>query len=194
MKLLFFDLETTGTDYRIHAIHQLSGMIVIDGELKQQFNFKIQPHSEAVISDEALSISGVAEEDFKSYDHTFKVYRDFTNMLGRYVNKFSRSDKFFLCGYNVAAFDCQFLRAWFELNGDKYFGSWFWSHPLDVIVLAGEYLKHDRHQMENFQLKTVAKKCGIAIDETKLHDAMYDVMLTRQVYECVSIKKQTTFF
>ena len=39
MKLLFFDLETTGTDYRKHAIHQISGEIVIDGEIKERFNY-----------------------------------------------------------------------------------------------------------------------------------------------------------
>ena len=31
MKALFFDLETTGTYPGKHGIHQMSGMIVIDG-------------------------------------------------------------------------------------------------------------------------------------------------------------------
>ena len=34
MKVVFFDLETTGTLVNKHGIHQISGMIVIDGEVK----------------------------------------------------------------------------------------------------------------------------------------------------------------
>lgn len=35
MKVVFFDLETTGTLVNKHGIHQISGMIVIDGEVKE---------------------------------------------------------------------------------------------------------------------------------------------------------------
>lgn len=37
MKVVFFDLETTGTLVNKHGIHQISGMIVIDGEVKETF-------------------------------------------------------------------------------------------------------------------------------------------------------------
>ena len=32
MKVVFFDMETTGTLVNKHGIHQLSGAIVVDGE------------------------------------------------------------------------------------------------------------------------------------------------------------------
>ena len=38
MKLFFFDLETTGLDNQKHAIHQISGKIIIDGIEKTKFN------------------------------------------------------------------------------------------------------------------------------------------------------------
>lgn len=38
-KLFFFDLETTGVKYWKNGIHQISGAIVIDGEVKERFNF-----------------------------------------------------------------------------------------------------------------------------------------------------------
>lgn len=44
MKVVFFDLETTGTLVNKHGIHQISGMIVIDGEVKETFDFKVQPN------------------------------------------------------------------------------------------------------------------------------------------------------
>ena len=34
MKLLLFDLETTGTDSIKNGIHQISGKIIINGEVK----------------------------------------------------------------------------------------------------------------------------------------------------------------
>ena len=42
-KLFFYDLETTGTRYWKNGIHQISGAIMIDGEIKEKFNFKVKP-------------------------------------------------------------------------------------------------------------------------------------------------------
>src|SRR5690606_11562747 len=107
-------------------------------------------------------------------------------ILGRYVDKFRKQDKLHLVGYNNRGFDDPFLRAWFVQNGDNYFGSWFWSDSIDVLVLASEYLRASRHTMENFKLMTVAKELGIEFDESKLHDALYDVKITRALYNRVS--------
>ena len=40
-------------------------------------------------------------------------------------------------GYN-ARFDMDFVRALFEKSGDSYFGSWFYSAPLDVMSFVAE--------------------------------------------------------
>jgi DNA polymerase-3 subunit epsilon len=106
-------------------------------------------------------------------------------MLAKYCDKFNKGDKFFLVGYNNKGFDNDFLRNFFKQNGDNYFGSWFWADSIDVMVLAANYLKDERHKLENFQLRTVAKYLDIKVDETKLHDAMYDIYLTRAIYEIV---------
>jgi DNA polymerase-3 subunit epsilon len=185
MKQLFFDLETTGVDYIKNGIHQISGMIVIDDEIKEDFNFKVQPHKGDIVSNEALAVAGVTLEAIRQYPPVMEVYAEFISLLQKYVDKYDKQDKFFLCGYNNASFDTPFLRQWFEKCGDKYFGSWFWSHSIDVIVLAGERLKKERHLMPNFQLRTVAARCGIEVDETKLHDAMYDVSLTKLIYDSI---------
>jgi len=39
MKLLFLDVETTGVDNSKNGIIQLSGIIEIDGVIKEEFNF-----------------------------------------------------------------------------------------------------------------------------------------------------------
>ena len=107
-------------------------------------------------------------------------------MLDKYVDRFNKKDKFFLVGYNNASFDNQFLRKFFEDNGDKYFGSWFWSNSIDVMVLASAYLATRRPDMENFKLSTVAKTLGVNVDDELLHNALYDIRLTKAVFDIVT--------
>nr|DAF67696.1 MAG TPA: DNA polymerase III subunit alpha [Caudoviricetes sp.] len=186
MKVLFFDLETTGTYPGKHGIHQMSGEVVIDGEIKEKFDFKVRPNPKAEILDEALAVAGVTREQIMSYPPMEEVFPQFVAILDKYVDRFDKKDKFFLAGYNIASFDNQFLRGWFLQNGDKYFGSWFWSNCLDVMVLATPYLAARRAEMENFKQGTVAKYLGIQVDDTKLHDALYDIEICKAIYDIVS--------
>jgi DNA polymerase III subunit epsilon len=186
-KLFFYDTETTGLYSSKHAIHQIAGAIVINGEVKERFNFRLAPHADALIDEKALAVSNVTEEQIKAYPPAEEAYKQIIKMLGKYVDKFNKQDKFFLVGFNNASFDDDFFRALFTRQGDKYFGSWFWADPIDLRVLAANHLMAERPKMENFQQRTVAKKLGIEVDETKLHDAEYDIDLTRAIYDIVGI-------
>lgn len=185
MKLLFFDLETTGTLVNKHGIHQISGMVVIDGEVKETFNLHVQPNPQALIEPAVLEVGGVTEAQIKAYPPMGVIYNQFVDMLSKYVDRYNKKDKFFLVGYNNASFDNQFLRAWFIQNDDKFFGSWFWANSIDVMVMATPYLAEQRADMENFKQGTVAKTLGIAIDDSKLHDALYDIEVCKAIYDKV---------
>lgn len=185
MKLFFFDLETTGTYPGKNGIHQISGEIVIDGEVVEQFDFHVQPNPKAVIEQAALDVANVTKEQIMAYPPMQDVYQELTAMLAKYVDKYDKTDKFFLVGYNNAAFDNQFLRGFFLQNGDKYFGSWFWANSIDVMILATVFLADQRAEMANFKLSTVAKQLNIEVDEESLHGADYDIYLTRKIYEIV---------
>lgn len=67
MKLLFFDLETTGVNPGKNGIHQISGMIEIDGVEKERFDFHVQPNPKAIIEEQALSVAGVTREQVLAY-------------------------------------------------------------------------------------------------------------------------------
>lgn len=56
MKLLFFDLETTGVNPGKNGIHQISGMIEIDGV------------------EQALAVAGVTREQVMAYPSMHEVY------------------------------------------------------------------------------------------------------------------------
>lgn len=191
MKILFYDIETTGTRFWKNGIHQLSGEIVIDNEVKETFDFKVRPNPKALIEQAALDVAGVTKEQILQYEPMHDVYTKFTELLSKYVDRYNKNDKFYLAGYNNAQFDNQFLRAWFVQNEDQYFGSWFWSNSIDVMVLATQYLLDKRDTMVNFKLSTVAAACGVDVEPEQLHDALYDITLTKKVYDAVT-KRQST--
>ena len=134
LKLFYFDIETTGVKHWRNGIHQISGMIKIDGEVKERFNYKVAPYHKAEIEDEALAISGVTKDQIMLYESMSSVYGEIISMLSKYCDKYDRLDKFHLVGYNNASFDNPFFRAFFAQNGDSYFGSWFYPDCIDVYV------------------------------------------------------------
>lgn len=166
-----------------NGIHQIAGYVEINGEVVERFDYKVRPNPKAIIDPTALEVAGVTMDQVMSYPEMGVVYKTLIKMLSKYVNKFDKTDKFHLCGYNNASFDNAFLRAFFVQNGDNYFGSWFWSSTIDVMVLSADFLMDLRSSMTDFKLKTVAAQVGISVDETKLHDGMYDIELTRGIYK-----------
>ena len=190
MKLFFFDLETTGLDNQKHAIHQISGKITIDNIETATFNFKVRPFQGALIDETALKIGGVTEEEIMQYESCHANYIKLLTLIQKYVNRFDTGDKFHLVGYNNSSFDNQFLRSFFKVNKDDYFGSYFWSDSIDVMVLASNFLKYDRHNIRDLKLKTVAQWLKIEVDAKKLHDAEYDIELTEKIYNIIDNKTQ----
>lgn len=187
-KLFFYDLETTGTNPGRHGIHQISGEIVIDGKTVETFDFKVQPNPKAQIEDAALAVGGVTREQIMAYPPMGQVYTQLVAMLSKYVDKFDKTDKFHLVGYNNRGFDDNFFRGFFLQNGDNYFGSWFWADSIDVLVLASTFLADRRADLPNFKLATVADFLGIDTTAGKLHDASFDIYVTKAVFDFIMSK------
>lgn len=192
MKLFFFDLETTGLFAATCGIHQIAGAIAEYNEqtnsLKfiDHFNFKMQPIKGKRVYPSALEVGGITMDMIQSYPEPNQVFNEFMSHLKKHVNKFDPDDKMFLVGYNSLSFDNEFLRQWFIDNGEKYFGSFFWSNSIDVMSEASRVLLQIRPFMPNFKLGTVAKTMGLEVKEDALHDGMYDIRLTAQIFlECL---------
>lgn len=179
MKLIYIDTETTGLDPKRDAIIQLAGIIRTEDGMMTPFDYRMAPFGAASISTEALEVQGRTMEEIMAYPDQKKAYKEFVALLGRFCNKYDKQDKLFMFGYNVQ-FDAEFLRTWFERNDDKYYGSWFWNPPIDVMSIAALALMQDRVSLPNFKLGTVAEHLLGPAPEG-LHDALADVYLTRSV-------------
>lgn len=189
-KLFFYDVETSGLDPQKNAIHQISGMIVINDAVKETFDFKVAPHMDAIIDNAALAVSNVTKDQIMAYPPNTVIHKHLLILLSKYCDKFNKSDKYHLVGYNNKGFDNEFMRSFFNQCNDKFFGSWFWSDSIDVLVLASDYLRDERANLSDFKLRTVATYLGIVVDETKLHDAQYDIYLTMEIYKIVGGNKK----
>jgi DNA polymerase-3 subunit epsilon len=188
MKIIkfFYDLETTGASPVKNDIHQIAGLIEINGEVVERFDIKTKPHRDAIVEPEALKVGGVTLEQIMRYQTAAEARKQLLTILSKYIDRFNPKQKAFLIGFNNRSFDDVFLRAWFERQTDPYFGAWFWSDSLDVLVLASQYLIERRAAMASFKLKAVAAELGLEVDEAKLHDGAYDIGLTRQIYRIVT--------
>lgn len=182
MKLAYVDLETTGLIADKHGIHQIA---ILVGDESLVLDCNVIPDS--WIDDKALEIGGKTKEQLDTSMPAREAKVKLDSFLGRFVDKFNKHDKLAFIGYN-AIFDYQFLRSWYARQGDKFFGSYFWHPPLDVMTMAGFHLLERRPAMADFKLGTVAKELGIEVAETELHDALYDITLTKMMHEKLSTK------
>ncbi|MRS03101.1 3'-5' exonuclease [bacterium] len=179
MKILYFDTETTGLDEARNDIIQIAGIVEIDGQEMERFEFRIapRPENEEFISQEALDIHGFALDDIKSWEKPNVIHQQLNELFGKYVDKFNKADKFYPAGFNVD-FDLRFLRQFYIKCGDKYFGSWFHAFPIDPLPVLRMLHAFGITTFENYKLSTVASEYGI---ELKAHDALSDIEATREI-------------
>lgn len=182
IKRLYIDTETTGTDPKRNGLIQFSCIAYIDSvPVSDGLNIRLQPFPNDVIEDSALEVNHITREElFKDDRMTPKDgKRIIDQYLAKHVEKFDTKDKFMFVGFR-AGFDSDFTRAFFDKCGDRFYGSWFWVPPLDVMVLAGYLLQKYRHRMVNFKLRTVYEFLfpGSIYTDNDWHDAMFDILRT----------------
>jgi DNA polymerase-3 subunit epsilon len=184
-KILYFDTETTGLDPVKNDIIQIAGIVEIDGEIVDEFNFTCQPFSYANIEPKALECNGRTIEEIKLFDPNNMAKRALDSVLGKHCDKFNKMDKFYPAGFNVR-FDLDFLAQWFKKTGDNYLGSWINWRAIDplpalyVMDLKGEL------SLSDYKLGTVCNHYGI--DTGKAHDALSDVRATRELIKKILLK------
>lgn len=178
MKLLYVDVETTGLDPVLNGIIQISGIVEIDGDVKEEFDFKCRPFEGDIIDYSALAINKMKINEVRELADPKEVYGYLVSLFGRYVDKYDRSDKFYAVGQNVG-FDLDFLKAWFVKMGDKYFGSYIHYHKVDLIAITTVMRIAGKISLDNMKLETLMRVLNFG-DQT--HDALDDVRACRKIF------------
>jgi DNA polymerase-3 subunit epsilon len=179
MKFLWFDTETTGTDPKKNGIIQLSGMIVVGGVEKDEFDFRCNVHPNDEIEQGALDVNGKTREEIASFDDPKTVYSMVAALFDKYIDRYDKQDKFFAAGQNVG-FDVEFTNEFFKKNGNNpYFFSYVHSSKFDTLNLAMqvELKLGKRVFFPNYKLESLCKCMGVKLDDA--HDALADIRATR---------------
>lgn len=179
-KIIFIDTETGGVNPEKAALIQLSGIIRIDKKDVEKFNFFIKPFENSEVNEKALEVQGRTLEELKTekYVEEKEVYKQFVNLLDKYVDKYDKTDKFIVAGYNVR-FDVDMLKAFFQRHGNNFLFSYLDSSMLDplysirLLQVAGIL-----PVLENNKLETWCKHFGI---ELKAHDSLEDIEATKKL-------------
>ena len=179
-KIIFIDTETGGVNPEKSALIQLSGIIRIDKKDIEKFNFYIKPFENSEVTEKALEVQGRTLEELKTekYIEEKEVYKQFVNLLDKYIDKYDRTDKFVVAGYNVR-FDVDILKAFFQRHGNNFLFSYLDSSMLDPLysirlLQIAEVLP----VLENNKLETWCKHFGI---ELKAHDSLEDIEATKKL-------------
>jgi len=178
-KIFWIDIESTGLDFRRHDIIQLSYLIEINKEIKEEGNFYVQPFNYDTIEKAALEVNKLEISQIKTFPEPKEIYNKIKGILEKYIDRYNKNDKFSMAGYNNTNFDVPFLKQFFIKNNDRYFGAFFNYHILDVFPLLFALEYKGLIKLDNFKLITVCKHFGI---ELKAHDALSDIKATRELF------------
>lgn len=178
MKLLYLDCETTGLDAISDGLIQIAGIVEIDGVVVEEFNIRLQPIKDSMVSKKALECNGLTMEEIRKFPLPEVGYRQFKAILDKYVDKYDRGDKFYTVGQNVG-FDIGFIDTFFHKLGDRYSGSYFHYHKIDLIAITTLMKIAGRITLPNMKLETVMKELGVG---EQTHDALDDVRAVRDVF------------
>ena len=194
-KLIFIDVETTGVNPECNGLTQISGCVQVDDQVMESFDYFVRPFPQDVIESSALEVTGIDRRQLlppghpdhlavpgQQFEEPKEIYVHLHTIFKNYVDQYDKSDKFQFIGYNAHSFDMPFMRKFWEKNNDRFFGSWFWYPCLDVMLVWAQILRPVRAELPNFKLATVARHSGIDVDDSRLHDSMYDIELTRQLW------------
>lgn len=185
-KILFLDLETTGLDKAAHGVHEIAGIIQMPDGAEVHFQEHVRPHPFAQFDETALKVSGVKQSDLMKYKQMDIVFRDLVRVLSICCDSTNPQDKMVICGYGSGECDQPFFRQWFKRNGrEDLFKAFFHSMSEDISTLAIRYMRKHGISPKDLKLSSVAKALGIEVQTDKLHGAMYDVELAREVYKIV---------
>jgi DNA polymerase III subunit epsilon len=177
--ILWFDLETTGTDPKKHGIIQIAACVERDGLIIDTFNEKQKPDPLKVLDPKALQVNGHTPDEISKFQDSKSCYLAFNRFLDKHGARGNKALRYIPAGYN-AQFDLDFMCRYFEeQSGGPYA---FWEHlqyqPIDPYPTIVTLWRLGKLHPKDCKLETICAHFGI---ELKAHDAMSDILATREL-------------
>lgn len=186
-KICWIDVETTGLQNWKHDIIQIAGMIDINGQIVDTFNFNCKPFNWDDITPKALEVNGVTMDQLMMFPDPHEIQTALEDIFNTHVDRFNKGDKFYFGGYN-ASFDDGFVDQFWKKCGAKFYRSYFEYKLLDVLPLSIAYAQAFAPYLPNHRLETMANHLNIEINA---HDALSDIQATREIYlYCMELMKE----
>lgn len=179
-KILFIDLETTGTDPDTHMITQIAAEYYVGGQKQKDFFTKVKaiPQPGTAVSLEALKITKQSLQD------TMTNGKDEAEALMEFVDWLLELDtsKLCICGHNVN-FDINFIKALFKKYRLEQFDRVVSYRVEDTCSLARSMQKAGLLPLDAVGLGKLSSSLGISIPKGEhLHNAATDVKITAKIY------------
>ena len=182
MKIVFFDVETSGLDEGHHEIIQIAAcatedMVVVD-EFERKLMFDLSKASKEALAinsydpdvwDREQISQGCALSEFTQW---LKKYKDVT----RYAKRSGRAFKTVRMAAHNAPFDMKFLQAWYRKH-DKFCPADFLA--LDTLQLVMWHDWDGKIPIKNYKLGTLCEFLGIPLEGA--HDALVDIRANVEV-------------
>ena len=189
MKTVWFDTETTGVVPGRNEIVQIAGMIEVDGEIVERFEYFQRPKNVDNVEPIALKVQGKTLDEIMAYPQNGNIYKKMNELFNRNVQKFVAKDKLMPAGQNVY-FDKQFMFALWKQFNDNYLGSYLSGGCIDVLTASAMAVEMglmqqpiDARFRPSFKLEAIARTLGVDLENA--HSALDDIEATRNCYVAI---------
>jgi DNA polymerase III epsilon subunit-like protein len=185
MRIVFFDLETGGLDFRVHPIIQIAA-IAVDERLQEIERFERKLKFDVNTADPEALRSNHYDADVWAkeaidpalaatvFNGFLNRYADIRRCSKRTNNPYNVAQ---LAGHNASMFDLFFVQQWFK-RYDRFLSASY--RVLDTLQRAAWHFHERDNGPESLSLGSLAEYYGIKAE--KAHDAMSDVETTIAVY------------
>ena len=179
-RILFIDLETTGTDPNKHMITQIAAEYHVDGKKQDEFFVEVKalPQQGTAISLEALKVTNMTLKkvlsEGKDEGEALMLFVDWLLALN--------TNKMYICGHNVH-FDIAFIKTLFLKYRIEQWDRVVSYRMEDTCSLARTMQKAGLLPEGTVKLGELANMFGINPPKgERLHNAATDVRVTAKVY------------
>lgn len=156
-----FDLETTGINWTVDEVVEISAVKVQEKNIVDTFSSLVNPKMK--IPFRASAINHIYDDMVKDAPVFEEVLAEFDSFIGNLV----------LVGHNIHNFDMKFI----QRDADKYWGKTFSNDYIDTLTLARQCLP----ELSNHKLTDLAAHYQIAAGGA--HRALVDCGMNQKIFE-----------